>query len=187
MRAVLVKHQPLARHDVEHAVGDRTRHVAAIWTATVAGPAAFILRPEAMQHERERSTRPRTTLGVAPLLARVGAVGRTPRQRQQVVVKRSGLMLPTRSISPIIVAVVAVGPRPVGNLLGGNLACTQDKNDQGDGEICRPGILRNKTLHGKTPDSCMREEHMPQMRTKQELNGHPHGIAAELAAIGACR
>jgi hypothetical protein len=39
MRAIFVEHQPLARHDVEHAVRHRRRHVAAVGAAAVARPA----------------------------------------------------------------------------------------------------------------------------------------------------
>src|SRR5207237_3692157 len=69
VRAVLVKYQPLAGHDVEHALRHRCRHEAAVGAAAVAWPAALELLPQAVQHERDGPSRPPASFTVDALLS----------------------------------------------------------------------------------------------------------------------
>src|SRR5439155_2189488 len=120
--AVLVKHQPLARHDVEHALGHGSRHVAAVRAAAVLRPTALVLRPQPMQHESVGPARAGAALRIAALLADIGAVGRAPRPRQQVIVEDAGLMLARLAPATVVVAAVAVGALAVRRPLGQGVA-----------------------------------------------------------------
>ena len=166
MRAVLVEHQPLARHDVEHAVRHRRRHEAAVGAAAVARPAALVLRPQAVQHEGERPARARAALRVAPLLADVGAVGRAPRQRQQVIVEHARLVLPPRAIAIVVVAVVGFRALAVGRPLGRRVAGGEAQNDQNGGETREPRARSEVGRHCRLPDGCMRKQCKPQAANK---------------------
>jgi hypothetical protein len=89
--AVLVEHQPLARHDVEHAVGHRARHPAAVVAAAVLRPAALVLRPQPVQHEGIGAPALPVALRIAAPVAGIGAIGGAPRQREHVIVEHAGL------------------------------------------------------------------------------------------------
>jgi len=119
--AVLVEHQPLARHDVEHALGHGTGHEAAVGTVAVLRPAALVLRPQPVQDEGVRPAA-RPALRIVALLADVGAVGGAPGQRQQVVVEDAGLVLPPLAPAAVLVALVGVGPLAVTRPLGQDIA-----------------------------------------------------------------
>src|SRR6185369_12717575 len=137
VRAVLVKYQPLAWHDVEHALRHRCRHEAAVGAAAVAWPAALELRPQAVEHEREGPSRARATLRVAALLAPVCAIGGAPRQRQQVIVENTGLVLPPRAVTIVEVAVVGFRPLAVSRALGRCVARCKPQNGENGGDACK--------------------------------------------------
>src|SRR5262249_20317568 len=99
VRAVFVKHQPPARHDVEHALRHGARHVAAVGTAAVVGPAALPLRPQAMQYARQGPSVRGAALRIAPLLADSGTVGGAPGEHQQVVVEGPRPIFTPRAIA----------------------------------------------------------------------------------------
>src|SRR5215470_10131653 len=103
--AVLVEDQLVARHDVAHAVGHRSGHIAVVGARAVLRPAPFVLRPQAVQHEGIAPPAAGLALGIKAAVADVGAVGWAPGQRQHVVLEATG----RGAIGALIAGALAVG------------------------------------------------------------------------------
>ena len=106
--AVFIEDQPLARHDVEHAFCDRSRHPAAVRGAAVLRPAALVLRPQAMQHEGVRPAAAHVALRLVAVASAVRAIGRTPGECEHVVVEGAGLVALTAIGAAVVV--LRIGP-----------------------------------------------------------------------------